>query len=414
MVEEMIVEQADGPDGGRGRLHPLRDAAEPRRPWSDARRPCAGCRTCPSCFPSPSSGNGETASGESVERMLAPLPAGCPQPIAWGMNCGIGPDGLLGAVEQAVRLTTLPLVVQPNAGMPKEVENRRIYLCSPEYLASYAKRYVGLGVVGRGRLLRHHARAHPRGGLGRQAAGAGEGHAARRRRRRGVEPKDARPAGRKIAARRPAGQPPVDHHRRTAAAARLRSAIDGGEGQGLARARRRRDQHPRRPAGQRRLSSLVAAERILREAGDRADPALLLPRSEPDRHAGRPAGLRGLRRAEHSVRHRRSAQAGRLSARHRRVRRRFDRHGGRAAAVELRHRPGRPGHRPAHLRRDRRGARSDRARPAAANWTASARRSRPAPSSPSRSRSSIPTPCCGFSTRSSATAFRSSPASGRW
>ena len=81
-------------------------------------------------------GTGETASGESVERMLAPLPPGSAQPIAWGMNCGVGPDGLLGAVEQAVRLTSLPLIVQPNAGMPKEVENRRIYLCSPEYLAS--------------------------------------------------------------------------------------------------------------------------------------------------------------------------------------------------------------------------------------------------------------------------------------
>ncbi len=91
-------------------------------------------------------GSGETASGESVERMLAPLPAGSAQPIAWGMNCGVGPDGLLSAVERAVRLISLPLVVQPNAGMPKEVENRRIYLCSPEYLAEYAKRYVGLGV----------------------------------------------------------------------------------------------------------------------------------------------------------------------------------------------------------------------------------------------------------------------------
>lgn len=89
---------------------------------------------------------GETASGESIERMLAPLPSGLPQPVAWGMNCGVGPDGLLGAVEQSVRITTLPLIAQPNAGIPKEVENRRIYLCSPEYLAEYAKRYVGLGV----------------------------------------------------------------------------------------------------------------------------------------------------------------------------------------------------------------------------------------------------------------------------
>ncbi len=88
---------------------------------------------------------GESASGESVELLMAPLPEGAPQPVAWGMNCGAGPDGLLGAVERAVRLTPLPLVVQPNAGMPREVDNRRIYFCSPEYLASYARRYVSLG-----------------------------------------------------------------------------------------------------------------------------------------------------------------------------------------------------------------------------------------------------------------------------
>lgn len=89
--------------------------------------------------------NCESASGESIQRMIAPLSGGVPQPIAWGLNCGTGPDGLLAAVEQAVRLTDLPLIVQPNAGIPKEVENRKIYLCSPEYLATYAKRYVNLG-----------------------------------------------------------------------------------------------------------------------------------------------------------------------------------------------------------------------------------------------------------------------------
>lgn len=87
----------------------------------------------------------ETASGESLERMLAPLGEGLPAPIGWGMNCGTGPDGLLSAVERAVKLTRLPLIVMPNAGLPREVENRRIYFCSPEYLATYARRYVEMG-----------------------------------------------------------------------------------------------------------------------------------------------------------------------------------------------------------------------------------------------------------------------------
>jgi homocysteine S-methyltransferase len=88
----------------------------------------------------------ESASGEPVEHLLAPLPDECPPPIAWGMNCGSGPDGLLSAVERAVRVTALPLLVQPNAGIPKEVDYRRIYFCSPEYFTSYARRYVALGV----------------------------------------------------------------------------------------------------------------------------------------------------------------------------------------------------------------------------------------------------------------------------
>ena len=93
---------------------------------------------------------GETASGEPVERVLGPLPTEAPSPIAWGLNCGTGPDGLLGAVEHAVRATSLPLIVQPNAGHPREVGHRMIYYCSPEYLTSYAKRYVALGAAGVG------------------------------------------------------------------------------------------------------------------------------------------------------------------------------------------------------------------------------------------------------------------------
>jgi methionine synthase / methylenetetrahydrofolate reductase(NADPH) len=90
-------------------------------------------------------GQGESVAGEPIEHLLAPLPDGSPQPIAWGLNCGSGPDGLLGAVERAVRVIALPLVVQPNAGIPKEVDSRQIYFCSPEYLTEYAKRFVNLG-----------------------------------------------------------------------------------------------------------------------------------------------------------------------------------------------------------------------------------------------------------------------------
>lgn len=92
----------------------------------------------------------ESVRGEPLRRLLLPLRNGLPQPVAWGLNCGIGPDAMLAAVETAVEILDLPLIVQPNAGMPREVNHRRIYMCSPEYLATYARRYLELGAAGVG------------------------------------------------------------------------------------------------------------------------------------------------------------------------------------------------------------------------------------------------------------------------
>ncbi len=91
-----------------------------------------------------------SADGETLSKMLAPLSDDVPPPIGLGFNCGMGPSGLLRVLEEAVTLTDLPLVVMPNAGMPKEVEDRRIYLSSPEYVATYAQRYARLGAAGIG------------------------------------------------------------------------------------------------------------------------------------------------------------------------------------------------------------------------------------------------------------------------
>ncbi len=43
-----------------------------------------------------------------------------------------------------------PLVVQPNAGVPKNIENRFICMSTPEYFTTYAMRYVNLGAAGIG------------------------------------------------------------------------------------------------------------------------------------------------------------------------------------------------------------------------------------------------------------------------
>jgi homocysteine S-methyltransferase len=69
---------------------------------------------------------------------------------AVGLNCTIGPRAMLEALEQLKTLTTLPISVQPNAGVPQEVGGRYIYMTSPEYVAEYAKRFIqtGASIVG--------------------------------------------------------------------------------------------------------------------------------------------------------------------------------------------------------------------------------------------------------------------------
>jgi homocysteine S-methyltransferase len=63
-----------------------------------------------------------------------------------GCNCSVGPVDMLDAIERVRQATSLPLSAQPNAGVPRNVEGRNIYLCSPEYMASYARKFVAAGV----------------------------------------------------------------------------------------------------------------------------------------------------------------------------------------------------------------------------------------------------------------------------
>ncbi len=63
-----------------------------------------------------------------------------------GVNCSAGPKVVLETVEKMVPLTTKPLSAMPNAGLPATVEGRNIYLCSPEYMAQYSRRFLQAGV----------------------------------------------------------------------------------------------------------------------------------------------------------------------------------------------------------------------------------------------------------------------------
>ncbi|MFO7768292.1 MAG: bifunctional homocysteine S-methyltransferase/methylenetetrahydrofolate reductase [bacterium] len=67
-----------------------------------------------------------------------------------GVNHSDGPASMLPTIERLVKVTDRPVVAQPNAGMPKNVEGRNIYLTTPEYIAEYARRFIqaGAGLVG--------------------------------------------------------------------------------------------------------------------------------------------------------------------------------------------------------------------------------------------------------------------------
>jgi homocysteine S-methyltransferase len=62
-----------------------------------------------------------------------------------GVNCSVGPAAMLETIESMARFTSLPLAAQPNAGRPRDVEGRNLYLCSPEYMATYVRRFIGAG-----------------------------------------------------------------------------------------------------------------------------------------------------------------------------------------------------------------------------------------------------------------------------
>ena len=62
-----------------------------------------------------------------------------------GVNCSVGPAAVQETLERIAAVTEKRLSAQPNAGMPRTVGGRNLYLCSPEYMASYARRFIQTG-----------------------------------------------------------------------------------------------------------------------------------------------------------------------------------------------------------------------------------------------------------------------------
>lgn len=81
------------------------------------------------------------ATTETFTKTLHELPVD-----VFGVNCSAGPKVALETIEKMAALTTKPLSAMPNAGLPAMVEGRNIYLCSPEYMAQYSRRFLQAGV----------------------------------------------------------------------------------------------------------------------------------------------------------------------------------------------------------------------------------------------------------------------------
>ena len=64
-----------------------------------------------------------------------------------GVNCGVGPTHILTALEQMRSVTRKKLSAQPNAGLPRDVQGRQFYMCSPEYMSKFAKRFIKAGAT---------------------------------------------------------------------------------------------------------------------------------------------------------------------------------------------------------------------------------------------------------------------------
>jgi len=87
--------------------------------------------------------DGDTSYGTPVETIAATLTGAGVDVL--GVNCSVGPAAMLDVVERLAEHTTLPVSAQPNAGLPRTVGDRRIYLASPEYMARYARRMIEAG-----------------------------------------------------------------------------------------------------------------------------------------------------------------------------------------------------------------------------------------------------------------------------
>ncbi len=199
--------------------------------------------------------DGNTLDGTPPERFAPELERRGATVI--GVNCAVGPAPMLETIERIAAATRCRLSAQPNAGRPRDVEGRNLYLCSPDYMASYARRFVlhNVGIVGGccGTTPEHIRQiAQAVRSAGKSAVLAPRPSPAAPPVAPAAAAERQVPRDRKSQLARGARAGPLRDRRRADAAARLRP-VDRRRSRAHAEgARRGRGQHPRRPPGRAR------------------------------------------------------------------------------------------------------------------------------------------------------------------
>ena len=89
--------------------------------------------------------DGKLLTGASVECVAAMLEGLGVD--AYGFNCGLGPDMMLPYVERLAKVTTKPIIVKPNAGMPRLTDGKTVFDVGPEEFAKHVKSLVEAGAT---------------------------------------------------------------------------------------------------------------------------------------------------------------------------------------------------------------------------------------------------------------------------
>jgi 5-methyltetrahydrofolate--homocysteine methyltransferase len=86
-----------------------------------------------------------TVMGVSVEKAVAGLEAAGADVV--GSNCGTGIGDMVSIARQMTRVTRLPILIQPNAGLPQSRDGQVVYDETPETMAAQVPQLLDLGVA---------------------------------------------------------------------------------------------------------------------------------------------------------------------------------------------------------------------------------------------------------------------------